>query len=62
MLCILFFLCLMSCITSSDKDDGVCIQIPPPLEVPLELIEKDPNAKEVNWDDDGVLASPMDFF
>lgn len=35
---------------------------PPPLEVPLELIEKDPNAKEVNWDDDGVLASPMDFF
>jgi len=52
----------MSCITSSDKDDGVCIQIPPPLEVPLELIEKDPNAKEVNWDDDGVLASPMDFF
>nr|AML77639.1 putative LOV domain-containing protein [Portulaca umbraticola] len=35
---------------------------PPPLEVPLELIGKDPNAKEVSWDDDGVLASPMDFF
>nr|AML76712.1 putative LOV domain-containing protein [Portulaca oleracea] len=35
---------------------------PPPLEVPLELIGKDPNAKEASWDDDGVLASPMDFF
>nr|AML77156.1 putative LOV domain-containing protein [Portulaca suffrutescens] len=35
---------------------------PPPLEVPVELIGKDPNAKEVSWDDDGVLDAPMDFF
>nr|AML79143.1 putative LOV domain-containing protein [Bassia scoparia] len=35
---------------------------PPTLDAPLELITKDPNAKEVNWDDDGVLACPMDFF
>ncbi|KAJ9153282.1 hypothetical protein P3X46_026738 [Hevea brasiliensis] len=30
---------------------------PPPLDVPLQLIEKDPNAKDVTWEDDGVLES-----
>nr|AML78563.1 putative LOV domain-containing protein [Hilleria latifolia] len=35
---------------------------PPALDVPLQLIEKDPLTKEINWDDDGVLASNMDFF
>uniref|UniRef100_A0A803LGW8 non-specific serine/threonine protein kinase n=1 Tax=Chenopodium quinoa TaxID=63459 RepID=A0A803LGW8_CHEQI len=35
---------------------------PPNLEVPLQLIKRDPGAKEVRWDDDGVLASPMDLF
>ncbi|GMJ00544.1 phototropin 2, NON PHOTOTROPIC HYPOCOTYL 1-LIKE [Hibiscus trionum] len=37
---------------------------PPPLEVPLQLIGKDGGAKEVNWEDDGVLLTSidMDFF
>lgn len=35
---------------------------PPTLDAPLQLIRKDSNAKEVRWDDDGVLASPVDFF
>nr|AML76956.1 putative LOV domain-containing protein [Atriplex prostrata] len=35
---------------------------PPPLATPLQLIKRDPGAKEVRWDDDGVLASPMDLF
>ncbi|XP_021753299.1 phototropin-2-like [Chenopodium quinoa] len=35
---------------------------PPTLEVPLQLIKRDTGAKEVRWDDDGVLASPMDLF
>nr|AML78795.1 putative LOV domain-containing protein [Bituminaria bituminosa] len=33
---------------------------PPPLEVPLELIGKDPVAKEIKWEDDGVLVSSVD--
>nr|AML78588.1 putative LOV domain-containing protein [Oenothera serrulata] len=33
---------------------------PPPLEAPLQLIEKDPKAKEVKWEDDGVLSSSME--
>nr|AML78565.1 putative LOV domain-containing protein [Cannabis sativa] len=33
---------------------------PPPLETPITLIEKDLNAKDVSWDDDGVLDNPMD--
>nr|AML78487.1 putative LOV domain-containing protein [Erythroxylum coca] len=33
---------------------------PPPLEVPLKLIGKDPKAKNVEWEDDGVLAHSMD--
>nr|AML78937.1 putative LOV domain-containing protein [Azadirachta indica] len=33
---------------------------PPPLEVPLELIGKDPKAKDVNWEDDGVLVNSID--
>nr|AML79338.1 putative LOV domain-containing protein [Ipomoea purpurea] len=35
---------------------------PPPLEAPLKLIGKEPNAKEVDWDDEGVLVHHMDFF
>nr|AML79423.1 putative LOV domain-containing protein [Apocynum androsaemifolium] len=35
---------------------------PPPLEEPLRLIEKDPNAKDVQWDDEGVLDVPIDLF
>nr|AML77282.1 putative LOV domain-containing protein [Gelsemium sempervirens] len=34
---------------------------PPPLDAPLRLIGKDPNARDVQWDD-GVLAHPMDLF
>lgn len=33
---------------------------PPPLEVPLEFAGKDSDAKEVNWEDDGVLLSSID--
>ncbi|XP_062081470.1 phototropin-2 [Humulus lupulus] len=33
---------------------------PPPLEAPLQLTEKDLHAKDVSWDDDGVLDNPMD--
>nr|AML77943.1 putative LOV domain-containing protein [Tropaeolum peregrinum] len=33
---------------------------PPPLEVPLELIGKDPKAKIVEWEDDNVLVNSMD--
>uniref|UniRef100_A0A803NHR1 AP complex mu/sigma subunit domain-containing protein n=1 Tax=Cannabis sativa TaxID=3483 RepID=A0A803NHR1_CANSA len=36
------------------------LQSPPPLETPITLIEKDLNAKDVSWDDDGVLDNPMD--
>lgn len=35
---------------------------PPELDVPFQLIGKDPNAKDVNWDDAGVLVHSMDFF
>nr|AML78665.1 putative LOV domain-containing protein [Ribes sp. BC-2016] len=31
---------------------------PPELDAPLKLIEKDPKAQEVCWDDDGVLVNP----
>ncbi|KAF5745833.1 Phototropin-2 -like protein [Tripterygium wilfordii] len=33
---------------------------PPTLDVPLQLVGKDPKAKNAQWDDDGVLVSPMD--
>ncbi|MED6121020.1 Phototropin-2 [Stylosanthes scabra] len=33
---------------------------PPPLEVPLKLIEKVPVAKDVKWEDDGVLSTSID--
>ncbi|XP_038995932.1 phototropin-2-like isoform X1 [Hibiscus syriacus] len=33
---------------------------PPPLEVPLELIGKESESKEVNWEDDGVLVNSID--
>nr|AML76283.1 putative LOV domain-containing protein [Heliotropium greggii] len=35
---------------------------PPPLEAPLELIGKEPNTKEVDWNDEGVLSHPVDLF
>ncbi|KAJ4962577.1 hypothetical protein NE237_022516 [Protea cynaroides] len=35
---------------------------PPPLDVPLQIIGKDPKAKDVQWDDEGVLVQSMDFF
>lgn len=33
---------------------------PPPLDVPLRLIGKDPVAKDLKWEDDGVLVSSID--
>ncbi|KAK7386611.1 hypothetical protein VNO78_26945 [Psophocarpus tetragonolobus] len=33
---------------------------PPPLDVPLKLIAKDPVAKDIKWEDDGVLTSSID--
>ncbi|KAG8657685.1 phototropin-2 isoform X1 [Manihot esculenta] len=33
---------------------------PPHLDVPLQLIKKDPKAKDVSWEDDGVLESSVD--
>ncbi|KAK1400934.1 putative LOV domain-containing protein [Heracleum sosnowskyi] len=33
---------------------------PPSLDAPLEIIGKESNAKELNWDDDGVLDSNID--
>nr|AML77357.1 putative LOV domain-containing protein [Akania lucens] len=38
----------------------ICCMSPPPLDVPLELIRKDPKAKDVQWEDDGVLVNSMD--
>ncbi|XP_027347280.1 phototropin-2 isoform X2 [Abrus precatorius] len=36
------------------------IPSPPPLDVPLQLIGKDPKAKDMKWEDDGVLISSID--
>uniref|UniRef100_A0A1J3JW83 non-specific serine/threonine protein kinase n=1 Tax=Noccaea caerulescens TaxID=107243 RepID=A0A1J3JW83_NOCCA len=33
---------------------------PPPLDAPLRIIEKDPNAKDISWEDDGVLVNSVD--
>ncbi|KAF8074402.1 hypothetical protein N665_1104s0010 [Sinapis alba] len=33
---------------------------PPPLDTPLRITEKDPNAKDIKWEDDGVLVNSMD--
>ena len=33
---------------------------PPPLDAPLSIIEKDPNAKDIKWEDDGVLVNSTD--
>ncbi|KAJ0246015.1 Phototropin-2 [Hirschfeldia incana] len=33
---------------------------PPPLNTPLRITEKDPNAKDIKWEDDGVLVNSMD--
>ncbi|XP_015952211.1 phototropin-2-like [Arachis duranensis] len=33
---------------------------PPPLEAPLKLIEKVPVAKDIKWEDDGVLSTSID--
>ncbi|GAB2247062.1 hypothetical protein Droror1_Dr00006944 [Drosera rotundifolia] len=35
---------------------------PPPLDVPIEIIGKDTDIKEVKWDDEGVLDNPVDLF
>nr|AML77459.1 putative LOV domain-containing protein [Menyanthes trifoliata] len=35
---------------------------PPPLDAPLELIGKEPNAKDVQWEDGGVLADSLELF
>nr|AML77123.1 putative LOV domain-containing protein [Alangium chinense] len=35
---------------------------PPPLDAPLQLIGKDPNAREAEWEDEGVLSHSMEFF
>ncbi|KAI3665000.1 hypothetical protein L6452_43615 [Arctium lappa] len=35
---------------------------PPPLDSPLEFIEKDPNAKDVQWEDGAVLDNSLDIF
>nr|AML78011.1 putative LOV domain-containing protein [Solanum sisymbriifolium] len=35
---------------------------PPPLDAPLQLIGKESGNKDVDWNDDGVLAHPMDLF
>nr|AML78180.1 putative LOV domain-containing protein [Sideroxylon reclinatum] len=34
----------------------------PALDAPLDLIEKDPKAKDLRWEDEGVLVPSMDFF
>ena len=36
------------------------LQVPPPLVAPLRIIEKDPKAKDIKWEDDGVLVNSMD--
>nr|AML76651.1 putative LOV domain-containing protein [Malesherbia fasciculata] len=36
-----------------------CLE-PPPLDVPLKLIQKDLKAKDVEWEDDGVLVQSVD--
>nr|AML76634.1 putative LOV domain-containing protein [Escallonia rubra] len=35
---------------------------PPPLDVPLQLIGKESNVKDVTWEDDGVLVQSMELF
>ncbi|WMV11791.1 hypothetical protein MTR67_005176 [Solanum verrucosum] len=35
---------------------------PPPLDAPLQLIGKESGNKEIDWNDDGVLAHPLDLF
>nr|AML77378.1 putative LOV domain-containing protein [Euploca racemosa] len=35
---------------------------PPPLDTPIQLIRKEPDTKEVDWDDEGVLTNPLEFF
>uniref|UniRef100_A0A5B7B7G5 non-specific serine/threonine protein kinase n=1 Tax=Davidia involucrata TaxID=16924 RepID=A0A5B7B7G5_DAVIN len=35
---------------------------PPPLDAPLQLMGKDPNAKDAQWEDEGVLVHSMEFF
>nr|AML78773.1 putative LOV domain-containing protein [Antirrhinum majus]AML79289.1 putative LOV domain-containing protein [Antirrhinum majus] len=35
---------------------------PPPLDAPLQLIGKEPGAKDINWTDDGVLDNAMELF
>nr|AML77789.1 putative LOV domain-containing protein [Solanum virginianum] len=35
---------------------------PPPLDAPLQLIGKESGNKDADWNDDGVLAHPLDLF
>ncbi|PSS05096.1 Phototropin-2 like [Actinidia chinensis var. chinensis] len=35
---------------------------PPPLDVPLQLIGKDPKTKDLQWEDEGVLVHSMELF
>nr|AML78705.1 putative LOV domain-containing protein [Solidago canadensis] len=35
---------------------------PPPLDAPLELIDKDPNTKDVQWEDGAMLDNSLDIF
>ncbi|XP_057494884.1 phototropin-2-like isoform X2 [Actinidia eriantha] len=35
---------------------------PPPLDVPLQLIGKDPQTKDLQWEDEGVLVHSMELF
>nr|AML76718.1 putative LOV domain-containing protein [Pectiantia pentandra] len=35
---------------------------PPELDAPLQLIGKDPKAKDVHWEDEGVLVNSMELF
>nr|AML76918.1 putative LOV domain-containing protein [Heliotropium calcicola] len=35
---------------------------PPPLDTPIQPIGKEPDTKVVDWDDDGILANPMELF
>lgn len=42
----------------------LCLQTPPPLEVPLQFIGKDPeaNTKNLQWEDEGMLNQTLEIF
>ncbi|KAJ0010164.1 hypothetical protein Pint_33961 [Pistacia integerrima] len=51
---------LFSCYSGESVDIVYMLRIlsPPSLDAPPELIEKDLKAKDVKWEDDGVLVNP----